>query len=47
VLGTNGTGGYNLRFTFQLVQLNPQNNSATQAAALLNSRIQKARSRKH
>jgi hypothetical protein len=47
VLGANGTGGYNLRFTFQLVQLNPQNNSATQAASLLNSRIQKARSRKH
>ena len=43
VLGTNGTGGYNLRFTFQLVQLNPVDNNATQAAKLENSRIQKAR----
>jgi hypothetical protein len=46
VLGTNGTGGYNLRFTFQLVQLNPQDNSATQAAKQQNAQVQKARTRR-
>jgi hypothetical protein len=43
ILGTNGTGGYNLRFTFQLVTLNPVDNSASQAAQLSNARLQKAK----
>jgi hypothetical protein len=33
VLGTNASGGRNLRFTFKLVRLNPQDNTATPAAA--------------
>jgi hypothetical protein len=32
VLGTNATGGQNLRFTFQVVPVNPQDNSATPTA---------------
>jgi len=35
VIGNNGTGGLNLRFTFQLVPLNPQNNDGTSAAVLM------------
>jgi hypothetical protein len=44
VLGTNGTGGYNLRFTFQFVRLNPQDNSASPAAQLQKAQNPKARS---
>ena len=45
VLGTNGTGGYNLRFTFQLVRLNPQDNSTTSAAQRQRTQSLKARKR--
>src|SRR5437763_1671884 len=32
LLGTNSSGGVTLRLTFQLIRLNPQDNSATSAA---------------
>ena len=38
VIGNNGTGGLNLRFTFQLLPLNPQHNQGTSAAALMKKR---------
>lgn len=49
ILGTNATGGYNIRFTFQLVQLNPQDNSMTPQARTQQVRKLKAMSapRKH
>jgi hypothetical protein len=49
VLGINATGGYNLRLTFQLVQLNPQDNSASPSAQRQKAQSLKARSlpRKH
>ena len=43
LLGTNGTGGSNIRFTFQLVRLNPQDNSASQAAQTQAAQRLKAR----
>ena len=46
VLGTNATGGYNVRFTFQLVQLNPQDNSATPAAQAQRAKKAKASSQR-
>jgi hypothetical protein len=46
LLGTNGTGGYNLRFTFQLVRLNPQDNSTTQSAQRQRAQSLKARQRR-
>ena len=46
LLGTNGTGGYNLRFTFQLVRLNPQDNSTTQSAQRQRAQSLKARSQR-
>jgi len=47
VLGTNGTGAYNLRFTFQLVRLNPQDNSATETAQKQRAQSLKARGTRH
>jgi hypothetical protein len=46
LLGTNGTGGYNIRFTFQLVRLNPQDNSTTLTAQKQRAQSLKARSQR-
>ena len=46
VLGTNGTGGYNLRFTFQLVRLNPQDNSTSMTAQRQRAQSLKARNQR-
>ena len=42
ILGTNASGGYNIRFTFQLTQLTPVNNASTQAAQAQRARKAKA-----
>ena len=43
VLGTNATGGQNLRFTFQIVPLNPQDNSASSAAQRQKAQLARTR----
>ena len=43
LVGTNSTGGTTLRLTFQLIRLNPQDNSATSAALKQAAAKQKAR----
>lgn len=43
VIGTNATGGQNLRFTFQIVPVNPQDNSTTPSALRQKAQVARAR----